>query len=120
MIDFGSMTFAQAKEYCRKFRHSHSAPCEDKGCELRRRRICMDWVHEWDFDRLTPEELDICRAISARFVSMSDGANFVKLWDRRPRLCYGDYVCENDSGYADPDVLPIAVISADRFPRVQP
>lgn len=46
----------------------------------------MDWVHEWDFGRLTSEELEICRAVGAKWVTKDNYTTecFVYLWAERP------------------------------------
>lgn len=113
MMDFENMTLTQAKEYCYMWRNSHQAPCEGTGCELLRRHICMDWVHEWDFDCLTPDELEICKAVGAKFVSVDKaGSGYVSLWRSKPMqdIC-GEY--KGIDAY-------MGCISHDLFPSIKP
>lgn len=112
-IDISSMTLAQAKEYCRKWSHEHGYPCEKTGCELKRRNICIDWVHEWDLDRLTPEELKICMAIGAKWISMDLGCDgYVSIWSEKPNR-------NNENGFENAKA-DIGCISAEKFPSVSP
>lgn len=89
-LDIGTMTLAQAKEHCRNFRLSHAGHCEEVGtCELRSRHICGDWPHEWEIvrDRLTPEELEICRAIGAKWASKDrHKMSNIEFWKDKPVL----------------------------------
>lgn len=115
-IDIGSMTMAQAKEYCREFRHKNGYPCEEKGCELKKRHICMDWVHEWDFERLTPQELEICRDIGAKWISMDYGKeplliDKVYFWRDKPEL---------DGDRYSPNRPCLAFVSSSLMPSVRP
>lgn len=113
--DIGSMTLAHAKEYCFQWRHSHQAPCEKTGCELRRRHICMDCVHEWDFDRLTPEELEICKALGAKWITRSlESEHFCSLWSIKPSF---DKI---ESHYFTGVEGYVATISSNKFPSVKP
>lgn len=58
-------TLSEAQEYCR----AHMAAlkkgyCEESDCELVKRGIChKDWVHDWNLDAFTQEEIDNARAI---------------------------------------------------------
>lgn len=84
-LDIGSMTLAQAKEYCERNR---SDDC-GKHCEFKRRYICgygcaID-IYRWNLDRLTPKELEICRAIGAKWIS-KDGHKScsIQFWKEKP------------------------------------
>lgn len=120
-LDIGSMTLAQSKEYCRNYRHNCIGRCEEVGtCELRNRHICGDWTHEWETVRyrLTPEELEICRLIGAKWISKDefDGANVVDLWKQKPNG-------EKDGSmyvYRNTDGFQIASISDSLFLSVKP
>ena len=118
-IDIDSMTLSQAKAYCRNCRLSCIGHCEEVGaCELRNRHICMDWVHEWGFDRLTPEELEICRLIGAKWISKDkrNDVNTVDLWRQKPNgeVSGSTYVYRNYEGFE------VAAISDSLFPSVKP
>lgn len=58
-------TLSEAQEYC----HTYMATlkegyCDESGCELARRGICYkDWVHDWNLNAFTQEEIDGARAI---------------------------------------------------------
>lgn len=117
--DIGKMTLAEAKEYCRKQRIERTPKykfCNESecGCELKRRNICIDWVHEWNFDRLTPEELEICRALEAKWVSR-DGScegEVVHLWSSEPKQDEdGDYLYSSDNA-------PIAAVFKGIFKSI--
>lgn len=121
MIDFENMTLAQTREYCSKWSHEHGYPCEETGCELRRRHICRDWVHEWDFDRLTPQEFEICKALGAKWVSTdAEYPDIVSLWKSKPMVEDGDHY---NSRFYPKDGLKsewISHINSELFPSVKP
>lgn len=65
----GDWTLNECKEYCRQFRKEHPGGfCEEHGCILNKRNICQDYIHEWYLDKLTPEEVEICRLLKAKWV----------------------------------------------------
>lgn len=118
-LDIGCMTIAQAKEYC-KHLMGENLPCE-KICKLRKSGICgsgglpCDWKLERV--RLTPEELAICKAVGAKWVSMDKrpGETQVALWGKMPVY--------NNEGLALHEYgsgVIIASVCRDRFPNVQP
>ena len=114
-IDIGSMTLSQAKEYCSKWSHEHGYPCEETGCELRRRHICMDWVHEWDFDRLTPEELEICKPLNAKWLTREeDEPTVIQIWGEKPRCA----IYNGKKSYEGS--VAIAQVDSEKFPSVRP
>lgn len=112
-LDIGSMTIAQAKEYCEKNR---SDKC-GKHCEFRRRHICgygcaVD-IYQWDLARLTPHELEICRVLGAKWVSKDNYKETVavNLWNQKPEL--------GDDGKVYRKGKIIADISVFLFPSVK-
>lgn len=108
--DIEKMTIKQAKEYCMKFRKLYGYPCKETVCELRKRNICMDWVHEWRIERLTQSELDICRLIGAKYVTRDILNEFyVLLWSENPEY--------DGAGSYTGD--PIACIGIEKFPSVK-
>lgn len=116
-FDIGNMTLAQAIEYCSKWAHEHGYPCEKTGCELRRRHICMDWVHEWDFDRLTPNELEICKALGAKYVTRSENGLCTELWSTAPMKRRDD---DEKVYFVACGIGPIANTDHSLFPSVKP
>lgn len=117
-MDFENMTLSQVKEHCRKWRLEHGYPCEETGCDLKRRHICNDWAHEWDFDKLTAEELEICKAVGAKYISIDKPVSLpdvVELWKEKPVLngCSGIY--ENRAVDAR-----LAAVSMQLFPSLKP
>lgn len=113
----GSMTLAQAKEYCNSVRLPTC--CNTSKCELRKFGICSGLPYDWKIDRirLTPEELEICRLIGAKWISKDkfDGVNVVDLWEQKPNG-------EKDGSmyvYRNTDGFEVAAISDSLFPSVK-
>lgn len=116
-IDIGSMTLAQAKEYCSKRAHEHGYPCEKTECELRRRHICVGWVHEWDFERLTPQELEICRAVGAKWITKGEKARKVDFWNATPMKRTDE---DGKIYYVACGVDPFGSLHDNLFPSIKP
>lgn len=119
--DIGSMTLAQAKEYCRNYRQNCIGHCEEVGtCELRNRHICGDWTHEWETvrDRLTPEELEICKSVGAKWIS-KDGHKScsIQFWKEKPTKGDDGLYCGIRLGFLPnhcfPSVKPYDCICVD-------
>lgn len=116
-IDICSMTLAQAKEYCIKKRKKDGIPCREITCSLFNSELCGTPVYLWNLDRprLAPEELEICRALGAKWVSRNDKFSQVWLWVDKPekKESNGVFICY----VAD---KPIATVSSDKFQHVKP
>ena len=88
-LDISDMTLAQAKGYC-KHLMGEEPPC-GKVCDLKKSGICGSGglPCDWKLDRahLAPEELEICRKIGAKWVSMDEGGciDRVLLWSNKPQ-----------------------------------
>lgn len=92
-LDIGSMTLAQAKEYCSKI-----GKCDGQNnCELARRGVCgygvggaLD-VYRWCLGRprLTQEEIKICSSLGAKWVTYNkytyNPDNKIILWANKPK-----------------------------------
>lgn len=116
-LDISGMTLAQAKDYCNRHRNDNCG--ED--CEFRRRYVCgygcaID-IYRWNLEikRLTPGELEICRALNAKYVTRdrSYEGEVVNIWRDNPSVD-----AEGDYGYNDCGALPIAAISKSIFKSV--
>lgn len=87
-------TLAESKTYCEEFRKSvvDSGVCEETpGCILREKGICKaanTWPHLWDLNRLSEQELAICNAVGAKWVSRDTTlrSNLVTLWEHEPAV----------------------------------
>lgn len=84
MLRVENMTLAQAKGYCDKNRKNNCGEL----CELRKRNICgygcaID-VFQWNLDVLTPTEIEICKALGAKWVSMGLSDHSVDIWADNP------------------------------------
>ena len=53
-------TLAEAMEYCRTYRYTlKEGFCEESDCELNKRGIChSNWVHDWNLQTYTDQEID--------------------------------------------------------------
>lgn len=86
-IDISSMTLAQAKEYC--YMH-YGSGCRADGtdCVLAKCGVCGEIVHLWDieYDLLTPQELEICRAVGAKWITRDTFGKHpsICLWNGKP------------------------------------
>lgn len=62
-------TLAEAMEYCRTYRYSlKEGFCEEADCELHNRGICnSNWVHDWNVEKYTDQEIDDARDILKLF-----------------------------------------------------
>ena len=119
--NIGNMTLAQAKEYCLKhstwIKEGRDDSCR-KHCELGKRHICgfgcsYD-VFQWNLDRLrlTPQELEICRALGAKYISrdMVHTKCGIELRAEKPtKDGHGEYV----GGYV------LAAVDTSLFPSVK-
>lgn len=127
--EIGSMTLAQVKEYCKNHCTYNNKNGEDScknGCELAKRNICgfgfsYD-VQDWNLDRprLTPEELEICRALGAKWVTYNkytyNDDNKIILWADKPtKRKY-----ENGKGFYYTDGIFIAQTCCSCFPSLKP
>lgn len=126
MIDFENMTLAQAKEYCKTARKEDHVFCGDF-CKLYEMSVCNGIsdgsVQNWELhaERLTPQELKICRAIGAKWISKDRssgeiGVTTVDLWKKKPE---GEK-CGSMHVYRNHDGSQIAAISDSLFPSVKP
>lgn len=120
-LDIGSMTLKQAKDYC--FMHYKSGCHTDEtDCELAKYGVCSEYVHLWDIERprLTQQELEICNALGAKYVTKDKTCNdgVVVFWVARPHMDdYVDYGYNKDGNDAD---FLIASVSARIFKSVKP
>lgn len=87
-VTIAKMTLAEAKEYCEKKREEakeRNCYCEDI-CKFNNLNICGGFTpHTWIVDKhgLTDDELNICKALKAKWVSFGlDG--IVGFWDGMP------------------------------------
>lgn len=122
LADIGSMTFAQAKEYCRE--HclrivGTEEKCADR-CELAKRNICgygnsYD-VYQWELDLISPHELEICKALGAKWVSRDEIGGSVHLWKSMPKQAQLTPIKQ----YFGDGHLSISTVSADIFQSVKP
>lgn len=90
--DIGCMTLAQVKEYCQN--HVNGGfKCTEQSCEFLKRGICCsDFVKYRNLDLLTPQELEICRVLGAKWVSRdAQFPDTVDLWKSKPVVEEGDH-----------------------------
>lgn len=117
-LDISSMTLAQVKDYCNRHRNDNCG--ED--CEFRRRYVCgygcaID-IYRWNLEspRLTPDELTICMALGAKWISRNNNNlnNYVDFWDDKPQI-------DDEGSYNVIGAKIHAVaVRADKLPSVKP
>lgn len=120
--DIGGMTLEQAKEYCIEKRKEATTFCGDS-CKLFQFCVCNGIsdgsVINWNLDRqrLTPEELEICRALGAKWVTLSERGLRVDLWAEKPIQCRDEngsiyFVCAGADN--------VAMVKKSAFQSVKP
>ena len=67
--------------------------------------------------RLTDKELEICRAVGAKWVALNDNGLKVSLWNEKPNL--EEYFLEKHKAYTGDGYEPIAYFIRDMFPSIK-
>lgn len=118
--DISEMTARDMKIYCLEWRVTHN--CAKEVCELHKRHVCGESPHKWEPKRcvLTPQEIAICKALGAKYVSMDKNyhGGVVELWKLKPTADdYEDYGYTSDG--LEIDGL-IASVSSKAFTSIKP
>lgn len=91
-----SWTFEEAQEYCHTYMYSvKEGFCEEADCELHNRGICnSNWVHDWNIDTYSREEVDDALKILHLFtdaISIERYSNALSVRYNRDYLANIDY-----------------------------
>lgn len=115
--DVGSMTLAQAKDYC--LAHVRTGCYNDGKCELSNKNICKKYVSGWNFRSalLTPQELEICMSLGAKWVTRAEAGLYTELWSVTPMKRRDD---EGRVYFVACGIGPIANTDHSLFPSIKP
>lgn len=108
-------TLGEVKEFCLQRTNNEKSDSKDSCFECRFNNICSVWPGRWELKenrRLTPEELEICKAVGAKWVSRdSESDGFV--------YCHTGGKVERINGVTVGEVV-LCGIDRSLFPSVKP